>query len=59
MDIKEIEAGISKAIKESTGEVFSTMLMMDVKSEDSFVKAETNVSTDLISSLHFFGDRYM
>jgi len=35
------------------------MLMMEVKTQDSFVKDEKNVSTDLISSLHFFGDRYM
>jgi CheY-specific phosphatase CheX len=35
------------------------MLMMEVKTEESFVKDEKNVSTDLISSLHFFGDQYM
>jgi len=35
------------------------MLMMEVKTQDSFVKDEKNVSTDLISSLHFFGDQYM
>ena len=59
MDLKDLEGGISKAIRESTKEVFSTMLMMEVKAEESFVKDEKNVSTDLISSLHFFGDKYM
>ncbi len=59
MEIQELEEGISKAIKESTKEVFSTMLMMEVNAEESFVKDEKNVSTDLISSLHFFGDKYM
>ncbi len=59
MEIKDLEEGISKAIKESTKEVFSTMLMMEVNAEESFVRDEKNVSTDLISSLHFFGDQYM
>lgn len=59
MDINELEAGISIAIKDATTEVFSTMLMTEVTAEDSFVKDEKNVSTDLISSLHFFGNRYM
>jgi len=59
MDIKELEGGITTALNEATNEVFSTMLMMEVKTQDSFVKDEKNVSTDLISSLHFFGDRYM
>ncbi len=59
MDIKELEGGITKALDEATVEVFSTMLMMEVKAQDSFVKDEKNVSTDLISSLHFFGDKYM
>jgi len=59
MDIEELEDGISEAIKETTNEVFSTMLMMDVKAEDTFIKDEKNVSTDLISSLHFFGEKYM
>ncbi len=59
MDIKELEGGITKALNEATNEVFSTMLMMKVKTQDSFVKDEKNVSTDLISSLHFFGDQYM
>ncbi len=59
MDINELEAGISIAIKDATNEVFSTMLMTEVTAEDSFVKDEKNVSTDLISSLHFFGNRYM
>jgi chemotaxis protein CheX len=59
MDIKELEGGITKALNEATNEVFSTMLMMEVKTQDSFVKDEKNVSTDLISSLHFFGDQYM
>ena len=35
------------------------MLMMKVKTQESFVRDEKNVSTDLISSLHFFGDKYM
>ncbi len=59
MDIKKLEGGITKALNEATNEVFSTMLMMQVKTQDSFVKDEKNVSTDLISSLHFFGDQYM
>ncbi len=59
MSINDLEEGIVKAIKEATTEVFSTMLMIDVNAEDSFVKGERNVSTDLISSLHFFGDNYM
>lgn len=59
MDIKELEGGITKALNEATDEVFSTMLMMDVKTQESFVRDEKNVSTDLISSLHFFGDKYM
>lgn len=59
MDMNELEADISKAIRESTAEVFSTMLMMEVKSDDSFIKEENNVSTDMISSLHFFGNKYM
>lgn len=59
MDLKGLEADIISSIKEATAEVCSTMLMMDVKPEDSFIKDEKNVSTDLISSLHFFGDKYM
>ena len=59
MDIKDLEADIIKSIKETTEEVFSTMLMIDVKAEESFIKDEKTVSTDLISSLHFFGERYM
>jgi len=59
MSISDLEDDILKAIKEATIEVFSTMLMIDVTAEDSFVKDEKNVSTDLISSLHFFGDNYM
>ncbi|MDP6924141.1 MAG: chemotaxis protein CheX [Candidatus Scalindua sp.] len=59
MDIKELEGGITTALNEATNEVFSTMLMMEIKTQDSFVKDEKNVSTDLISSLHFFGDQYM
>ncbi len=59
MDIKELEGGITDAIKTSTDEVFTSMLMMEVTAEDSFVKDEKNVSTDLISSLHFFGENYM
>jgi chemotaxis protein CheX len=59
MDIKKLEGGITKALNEATNEVFSTMLMIDVNTQESFVKDEKNVSTDLISSLHFFGDQYM
>ncbi len=59
MAIKELEDDILKAIKESTVEAFSTMLALDVKAEESLIKDEKNVSTDLISSLHFFGPRYM
>lgn len=59
MDINELENGITKAIKETTTEVFSTMLMLEVTPEESFIKDEKNVSTDLISSLHFFGEKYM
>ena len=59
MDIKELEGGITKALNEATNEVFSTMLMMEVKTQESFVRDEKNVSTDLISSLHFFGSKYM
>ena len=59
MSISDLEEDILKAIREATTEVFSTMLMIDVTAEDSFVKDERNVSTDLISSLHFFGDNYM
>ncbi len=59
MDIQELEAGIIKSIKEATIEVCSTMLMLEVKDEESYVKDEKKVSTDLISSLHFFGDNYM
>ncbi len=51
MDIKELEGGITKALNEATDEVFSTMLMMEVKTQESFVRDEKNVSTDLISSL--------
>ena len=59
MAINELEEGITKAIKESTIDVFSTMLMMEITHDESFVKDEKNVSTDLISSLHFFGEKYM
>lgn len=59
MEIKDLEADIVEAIKETTSEVFSTMLALDVKAEGSFIRNEKNVSTDLISSLHFFGDKYM
>lgn len=59
MNIDELENGITKAIKETTTEVFSTMLMLEVTPEESFIKDEKNVSTDLISSLHFFGEKYM
>ncbi len=59
MNINDLEDGIVKSIKEATIEVFSTMLMIDVNADESFVKGERNVSTDLISSLHFFGEKYM
>ncbi len=59
MNMNDLEDGIVKSIRESTAEVFSTMLAIDLNAEDSFVKDERNVSTDLISSLHFFGDKYM
>lgn len=59
MNINGLEEGITDAIKTSTNEVFTSMLMMEVKAEDSFVRDEKNVSTDLISSLHFFGENYM
>ncbi len=59
MSLNDLEDGIVKSIKESTTEVFSTMLAIDVNADDSFVKDERNVSTDLISSLHFFGEKYM
>ncbi|MGR3317162.1 MAG: chemotaxis protein CheX [Candidatus Anammoxibacter sp.] len=59
MDEDEMASGITKAIKEATTEIFSTMLMLDIKAEESFVKDEKNVNTDIISSLHFFGEKYM
>lgn len=59
MAINEFERGITRSIKETTIEVFSTMLMLEVQAKDSFVKDEKNVSTDLIASLHFFGEMYM
>ncbi|MGR3303330.1 MAG: chemotaxis protein CheX [Candidatus Scalindua sp.] len=59
MDIKDLEASIVRSIKASTKEVFSTMLMLDVNADESFIKDENKVSTDLISSLHFFGEKYM
>ncbi len=59
MSINDLESGIVESLIESTTEVFSTMLMIDVASENSFIKDEKNVSTDLISSLHFFGENYM
>ena len=59
MDIKDLEEGITSAIKASTDEVFTSMLMMGVRAEDSFVSDEKSVSTDLISSIHFFGKKYM
>lgn len=59
MDLKGLQGGIIRSIKEATEEVCSTMLNLEVKAEESFVKDEKNLSTDLISSVHFFGDRYM
>lgn len=46
MDIKDLEADIIQSIKVSTKEVFSTMLMLEVKPEGSFIKDEKNVSTE-------------
>lgn len=59
MEIKELEGDILKAVKESTLDVFSTMIIMDVKAEDSRIVHEKTISTDIISSLHYFGDKYM
>ena len=59
MSTSEIEDEVLKSIKASTIEVFSTMLMMDVNADNSFIENEKNVATDLISSLHFFGRKYM
>lgn len=59
MGIKDLETSIVRSIKASTKEVFSTMLMLDVNADESFIKDENKVSTDLISSLHFFGEKYM
>lgn len=59
MELKDIEAEIINAIKVATVEIFSTMLMIDVKDEEACIKDEKNVSTDLIASLHFFGEKYM
>lgn len=58
-ELNEMETAIVESIKEATYEVFSTMLMLEVKNEDSFCQKENNISTDLISSLHFFGEKYM
>ncbi len=59
MDISELEKTIVSSIQDSTNEVCSTMLELDVCVEKSFVKDEKNIATDLISSLHFFGNKYM
>ncbi len=59
MDLDPLEEKIITAIKEATSEVFTSMLMLEVKAEDSFAQDEKKISTDLISSLHFFGDKYM
>lgn len=58
-ELNEMESTIVGAIKEATIEVFSTMLMLEVKAEEAFNQDEKKISTDLISSLHFFGDKYM
>ena len=50
MDIKDLEANIVRSIKASTKKVFSTMLMLDVNAEESYIKNENKVSTDLIFS---------
>ena len=59
MDISELEKTIVSSIQESTSEVCSTMLDLDVIVEESLVKDEKNIAADLISSLHFFGNKYM
>ncbi len=59
MSIKSLEGNIVSSIKESTLEVLSSMFMIDVKSEECCIKDEKSVFTDLISSLHFFGEKYM
>ncbi len=59
MSLNDLEDGIVESMKEATTEIFSTMLAIDVNADESFVKDERNVSTDLISSLHFFGEKYM
>ena len=40
MDIKDLEASIVRSIKASTKEVFSTMLMLDVNADESFIMDE-------------------
>jgi chemotaxis protein CheX len=59
MSISDLEGCIMKSIKEATTEVFSAMLMINGIAEDSFIKNEKDISTDMISSLHFFGEKYM
>ncbi len=59
MELKELESEILETINECTLEVCSTMLMLEVKAEESYIKSESNVCSDLISSLHFFGPKYM
>ncbi len=59
MSISDLKDVIVKSINEATAEVFSTMLMIDTIADESCIKDEKHVSTDLISSLHFFGEKYM
>jgi len=59
MNISKLEGDFVRSIKESTTEFFSTMLMTDVKADEPFIKDEKNIFTDLISSVHFFGEKYM
>ncbi|GAX60069.1 chemotaxis protein [Candidatus Scalindua japonica] len=59
MNIGDLEGSIINAIKDATKEAFSTMLMTELHADESFVKNEENVACDLISSLHFFNDKYM
>lgn len=59
MDIKELEQEIVEAIDYAAKEVCSTMLPVELKGSESFVRNEKNISTDVISSVHFFGERYM
>ncbi len=52
MDLNDV---FVESIITATTKVFSTMLHVDVKAEEHFIKSEKNVSTDIISSIHFSG----